>query len=70
VLALYQKYREEGSGFVPKYLELLSRGGSRKPTELLAPLGIDLADPDFWQKGYDFVGGLLQELRELVEGEQ
>jgi oligoendopeptidase F len=70
VLALYQKYREEGSGFVPKYLELLSRGGSRKPTELLAPLGIDLADPDFWQKGYDFVGGLLQELRELVEGER
>jgi oligoendopeptidase F len=68
VLALYQKYREEGSGFVPKYLELLSRGGSRKPAELLAPLGIDLADPDFWQKGYDFVGGLLQELRELVEG--
>ncbi|HEY7744832.1 MAG TPA: M3 family oligoendopeptidase [Desulfuromonadales bacterium] len=69
VLALYQKYKEEGSGFVPKYLELLSRGGSRKPADLLAPLGIDLADPDFWQKGYDFVGGLLRELRELVEGE-
>ena len=69
VLALYQKYREEGSVFVPKYLELLSRGGSRKPAELLAPLGIDLADPDFWQKGYDFVGGLLRELRELVEQE-
>jgi oligoendopeptidase F len=69
VLALYQKYLEEGSGFVPKYLELLSRGGSRKPADLLAPLGIDLTDPDFWQKGYDFVGGLLRELRELVEGE-
>lgn len=66
VLALYQKYREEGAAFVPKYLELLARGGSRKPAELLAPLGIDLADPDFWQKGYDFVGGLLRELRELV----
>ncbi len=70
VLALYQKYREEGADFVPKYLELLSQGGSRKPAELLAPLGIDLADPDFWQKGYDFVGGLLRELRELVEGEE
>lgn len=68
VLALYQKYREEGAAFVPKYLELLSRGGSRKPAALLAPLGIDLADADFWQKGYDFVGGLLRELRELVEG--
>ena len=67
VLALYQKYREEGGTFVPRYLELLAQGGSRKPSELLAPLGIDLADPDFWQKGYDFVRGLLQELRELVE---
>ncbi len=69
VLALYQKYREEGASFVPKYIELLARGGSRKPAELLAPLGIDLADPDFWQKGYDFVRGLLQELRDLVEQE-
>ena len=69
MLALYQKYREEGASFVPKYIELLARGGSRKPAELLAPLGIDLADPDFWQKGYDFVRGLLQELRDLVEQE-
>ncbi len=67
VLALYQKYLEEGSAFVPKYLELLSQGGSRKPQEMLAPLGIDLAGPDFWQKGYDFVRGLLEELRELVK---
>ncbi|KIH77675.1 oligoendopeptidase F [Geoalkalibacter ferrihydriticus] len=66
VLALYQKYLEEGQAFVPKYLELLRQGGSRSPQELLAPLGIDLADPDFWQKGYDFVGGLLKELKTLV----
>jgi oligoendopeptidase F len=66
VLALYQKYLEEGEAFVPRYLELLSHGGSRSPAELLAPFGIDLTDPDFWQKGYDFVGGLLRELQELV----
>jgi len=66
VLALYQKYREEGEAFVPKYLDLLRKGGSQKPQELLAPLGIDLADPDFWQKGYDFVAGLLSELKSLV----
>lgn len=66
VLALYQKYLEEGEDFVPKYLDLLRAGGSRKPQELLVPLGIDLEDPDFWQKGYDFVGGLLTELKELL----
>ncbi|WP_432821919.1 M3 family oligoendopeptidase [Trichloromonas sp.] len=67
VLALYQKYLEEGPAFVPRYLELLASGGSAEPQKILKPLGIDLADPDFWQKGYDFVRGLLQELRQLVE---
>ncbi|BCR06902.1 oligoendopeptidase F [Desulfuromonas versatilis] len=67
VLALYQKYLEEGAPFVPRYLELLAKGGSQPPAELLKPFGIDLADPDFWQKGYDFVEGLLKELRALVE---
>jgi len=67
VLALYQKYLEEGASFVTKYLDLLAAGGSRPPGELLSPLGIDLTDPDFWQKGYDFVRGLLEELKRLVE---
>jgi len=68
VLALYQKYLEEGQVFVPKYLDLLAKGGSEKPRTLLKPLGIDLSDPGFWQKGYDFVATLLAELKELVEG--
>ena len=68
VLALYQKYLEEGQAFVPRYLELLSKGGSRKPQEMLDPLGINLAAPDFWQKGYDTVRGLLEELKTLVKG--
>ncbi len=67
VLALYQKYLEEGTAFVPRYLELLASGSSADPQKMLKPLGIDLADPDFWQKGYDFVRGLLQELRQLVD---
>lgn len=70
VLALYQKYLEEGEPFVPKYMELLSKGGSQPPQEMLKPLGINLADPDFWQKGYDFVRDLLQELRVLVDEEK
>jgi len=67
VLALYQKYLEEGESFVPKYLELLSQGGSAKPQAMLDPLGIDLSSPDFWQKGYDFVRSLLDELRGLLQ---
>jgi len=67
VLALYQKYLEDGNRFVPRYLELLSKGGSAPPREMLKPLGIDLAAPDFWQKGYDVVRGLLAELRALLQ---
>jgi oligoendopeptidase F len=66
VLSLYQRYREEGESFVPRYLELLARGGSQAPRELLRPFGIDLADPGFWQKGYDVVRALLEELQGLV----
>ncbi|MBM4437879.1 MAG: M3 family oligoendopeptidase [Actinobacteria bacterium] len=51
VLALVKRYEVEGASFVPKYVELLGRGGSVSPVELLKPLGIDLADPQFWNQG-------------------
>lgn len=69
VLALYQQYLEQGENFVPLYLDLLKAGGSAPPQELLNPFGIDLSDPGFWQKGYDFVRGLLGELKELTDSD-
>jgi oligoendopeptidase F len=56
VLALYKLYRRQGAAFVPGYIELLSKGGSVSPAELLAPLGVDIRQPDFWQNGLDQVG--------------
>jgi oligoendopeptidase F len=50
-LSVYQRYVEEGDSFVPRYLELLAAGGSRKPEELAAIVGVDLADPGFWDAG-------------------
>jgi len=58
-LSIYQRYREVGEAFVPSYLELLAAGGSRGPEELAAIVGIDLADPGFWDKGLDLVDGQL-----------
>ncbi|MBN1141769.1 MAG: M3 family oligoendopeptidase [Deltaproteobacteria bacterium] len=66
VLSLYRRYQEQGASFVPKYLELLAKGGSEPPARLLKPFGIHLTRPDFWQKGYDFVADLLAELKGLV----
>jgi oligoendopeptidase F len=54
-LAVYGRYREEGESFVPAYLELLSAGGSRSPEELGAIVGVDLADPGFWDLGLALV---------------
>jgi oligoendopeptidase F len=54
-LAVYGRYEEEGEAFVPAYLELLEAGGSRSPEELGKIVGIDLADPGFWDLGLDLV---------------
>jgi oligoendopeptidase F len=54
-LAVYGRYEEEGAGFVSSYLDLLSAGGSRSPEELGQIVGVDLADPGFWDKGLDLV---------------
>ncbi len=54
-LAVYGRYEEEGESFVPSYLELLEAGGSRSPEELGQIVGVDLADPGFWERGLDIV---------------
>ncbi len=54
-LSVYRRYAEEGETFVPRYLELLAAGGSRSPEELAAIVGIDLADPGFWDAGLTLV---------------
>ena len=54
-LAVYGRYEEEGAGFESDYVELLSAGGSKSPEELGEIVGVDLADPGFWDKGLDLV---------------
>ncbi|HEX3517534.1 MAG TPA: M3 family oligoendopeptidase [Solirubrobacteraceae bacterium] len=62
-LSVYQRYEQSGPELVPRYLELLAAGGSRSPEELAAIVGIDLADPGFWDAGLDLVE------RQLTEAE-
>jgi oligoendopeptidase F len=65
VLALYQQYQEEGESFVPRFLKILSYGGSRSPKEIISEAGFDIASPGFWQRGFDVLEGLLEELEGL-----
>ena len=55
-LSVYRAYELQGADFVPRYLELLASGGSKSPEELGAIVGLDLADPAFWDGGLAIVG--------------
>ncbi|MBC7962846.1 MAG: M3 family oligoendopeptidase [Steroidobacteraceae bacterium] len=66
VLALFQKYREDGDGFKAGYRALLESGGALSPADTARLAGIDITAGDFWQKGYDFLGGLIEELKKIV----
>jgi len=60
-LSIYKRYVDEGESFVPSYLELLRAGGSKSPHELGQIVGIDLADPGFWDSGLALVEAQLAE---------
>ena len=62
-LSVYRQYEERGAEFVPAYLDLLSRGGSAPPEELGKVVGVDLADPGFWDGGLT----IIQEQLEAAE---
>ncbi len=68
VLALFNLYRHEGPSFAPKYLEVLSAGGSDKPENILAKVGVNLSDPAFWHEGLNTVDSMVTQLEELVAG--
>ncbi len=65
VNALYAAYADGLPGFQDKYFDLLKAGGSKHHKELLAPFGLDLSDPAFWDKGLSMIAGFIDELEAL-----
>jgi len=67
VLALFEQFERQGAErFVPAYLNLLKAGGSDAPQALLRPLGVDLSDPEFWERGLARVEGWVAEAEALA----
>jgi oligoendopeptidase F len=66
VLALYNIYQETGEAFVPKYIDLLSAGDSDYPEKLLAEIGVDLEDPNFWTGGIEAMTKLVDREEDLA----
>jgi len=65
VFSLYQQFKAEGESFKPRYLKILSAGGSEAPAKILGDAGINIRDAKFWQGGFDVLSGLVKELEKL-----
>jgi oligoendopeptidase F len=67
VLALYARYEESDGGFADRYLDLLRAGGSDWPHTLVARMGVDLEDENFWQNGLSHIEALIEEAESLAD---
>ncbi len=65
VLSLYKQFKAEGEAFKPRYIKILSAGGSVAPVKLLQEAGIDVSQASFWQGGYDVLKELVSQLEAL-----
>jgi oligoendopeptidase F len=62
VNALYAEFAAGHPRFQEKYLDMLRAGGTKRHKELLAPFGLNAADPAFWTRGLDIIAGFIDEL--------
>nr|WP_227307668.1 M3 family oligoendopeptidase [Acidisoma cellulosilyticum] len=62
VNALYAEFAAGHPRFQEKYLDMLRAGGTKRHKELLAPFGLNAADPAFWTRGLDVLAGFIDEL--------
>lgn len=67
VWALYAEYQRQGKGFAEQYIYALAKGGSVWPEELVAPLGIDLHDENFWHRGLTLIEEMVAEAENEVQ---
>ncbi|MFU8772694.1 MAG: M3 family oligoendopeptidase, partial [Anaerolineales bacterium] len=65
VFSLYQQYQQEGEIFKPRYMKILSAGGSDAPARILSQAGIDISQAEFWQGGFDVIEELLKRLEAI-----
>jgi oligoendopeptidase F len=67
VLALYNQFKKEGAGsFAPKYIKILSYGGSESPEKILSESGFDIRSENFWQGGFDHLSEIISEIEKSI----
>ena len=66
VYSLYERYLGEGKSFVPKFVKALSAGGSVSPLEIGEIVGLDVADPSFWNGGLKVFERFIADLEKII----
>lgn len=64
-LSLYQAAKKGGAEFAARYIDLLKKGGSETPEELMAFVGVDINSREFWQGGFDAIESFVTEFERL-----
>lgn len=59
--SLFTTYQQKPEAFIGRYLDVLRAGASASPEDILAPLGIDLSNPDTWQRGLSLIETFLED---------
>ena len=63
VYSLWRIYEKEGPDFAPRLIELLAKGGSDSPENILTQSGLGPLDENFWQGGFEVIKDMLAELK-------
>jgi len=67
VLALYGLYKRGFEDFELRYIEFLSRGGSKSPKDLVGLFGFNIESEKFWEIGLKGVEAMVEEFEEIVK---
>ncbi len=66
VYSLYERYLEEGKAFVPKLVKALAAGSSVSPVEIGKIVGLNVADPSFWNGGLKVFKRFITDLEKVT----
>lgn len=66
-LGLFSLFQEEGEAFADRYSRLLEATGSDDAVGVARQAGFNLESPEFWQRGIDTIGELVDEFEKLAE---
>jgi len=66
VLALFNRYEDEGRNFIPRYIKLLETGGADSPENLTKKMSFDIRRAEFWENGFQVIQSFLEDLKALV----